>query len=151
MGGGYSYWTISLFSYSYYHTFLHVPFQLLLSQNSEWFRCRLCEDPLDQVLGHFPRPATPHVATTSTWTFSDADHHIFHQEGQTVALGIGWGRVVVLVCRMFMTCGKIAPMPAIFTRGSFDYVFLVQNPISFKAGLDASDLYGHLVVAGSLV
>ena len=29
--------------------------------------------------------------------------------------------------------------------------FLVQNPISFKAGLDESDLYGHPVVAGSLV
>ena len=29
----------------------------------------------------------------------------------------------------------ITSMPAIFTCGSFDSVFLVQNPISFKASL----------------
>lgn len=45
----------------------------------------------------------------------------------------------------------ITSMPTIFTCGSFDSVCLVRNPMSFKAGLDESDLYGHLVAAGSLV
>lgn len=54
---------------------------------------------------------------------------------------------------MFLTCGKIT----LYLCQPYSHVdpltlfFLVHNPISFKAGLDESDLYGHPVVAGSLV
>lgn len=92
--GRYSYYILVAFisCIILYYTYYTFSFNFFCLEILKGFAARLCEDPLDQVLRHLSRPTTPvDVATTSTWTVSDADHHIFHQEGsQTVAL---WDRL----------------------------------------------------------